>query len=77
MASLNRERVEQVIGPVDEDLLAEIVKIEAEQEELAEAHAWVTNDEAMLNNARRFPSGRVGQLVRILETIEGPLVRDE
>jgi hypothetical protein len=32
----------------------------------------MTNDEALVNEFRPFPSGAVGDLVRILDTLQGP-----
>jgi len=32
----------------------------------------MTDDEALLNDFRPLPSGRLGELVRILEPLQGP-----
>jgi len=38
-------------------------------EELAEAHAWLANDEPLMNAARPLPGGRVARLVDIVAEI--------
>jgi hypothetical protein len=67
--ALTRADVRATIGPVDDIVIAEIIAMGATAEELAEARAWAAS-EPFINNARRPPSGRVGQLLRILEKIE-------
>jgi hypothetical protein len=70
MPTLTHEDVRVVLGPVDESLVAEIVATGASREELAEAYAWVTNDEALMNIGRPLASNRVGRLIDILEPAE-------
>jgi hypothetical protein len=67
---LTRNEVIDVLGPVDDDLLVEIVGTGATQAELEEAYTWLRSDEALVNEGRPLPSGRVGALVEILETSE-------
>ena len=70
MPTLTHEDVRVVLGPVDDSLVAEIVATGASPEELAEAYAWVTNDEALMNIGRPLASSRVGRLIDILEPAE-------
>ena len=70
MATLTHEDVRVVLGPVDDSLVAEILATGASPEELAEAYAWVTNDEALMNIGRPLASSRVGRLIDILEPAE-------
>jgi hypothetical protein len=70
MPALTHEDVRVVLGPVDDSLVAEIVATDASPEELAEAYAWVTNDEALMNIGRPLASSRVGRLIDILEPAE-------
>jgi len=65
-----REDITAILGPVDEVLIAEITRIGASPAELAEAWAWVTGDEALINEGRPLPSGRVAELVSLLEALE-------
>jgi hypothetical protein len=50
--------------------VAEIIATGATKEELAEAYAWMQSDEALINAGRSLPSGRVGQIVTILQAVE-------
>jgi hypothetical protein len=65
--TLTRDDVLSVIGPTDEILVTEIIATEATIEKLAQAWAWVNNDEALINNeGRPLPSGRTAELVELL-----------
>jgi hypothetical protein len=72
MPTLTKSAVEKVLGPVDDNLVAELALTGATERELREAQAWVTNDEALVNEFRPLPSGRVEELVRILDSLQGP-----
>lgn len=72
MTALTRKDVVAVLGPVDETLITDVVTTGATRAELAEAYGWVTNDEALVNEGRSLPSGRVGTLVEILQAAEEP-----
>jgi hypothetical protein len=63
---LTREQVIAAVGGIDEIVLAEIIEMGATAEELAEAVAWSTNDEALINSGRPLATGRVGRLVELL-----------
>jgi len=64
---LTRDEVRALIGRSDDRVLTEILNMGASQAELAEARAWLENDEAMLNEGRPIPSGRVARLVELLQ----------
>lgn len=71
--TLTREEVRATVGPVDDIVVAEIIGTGATKEELAEAQAWVENDEALLNEGRHLASGgRIGRLVEILAPPDDP-----
>jgi hypothetical protein len=70
---LSSEDVRAVVGPIDETLLADILATGASAQELAEAWAWVSADEALVNEGRALPSGRVAQLIDLLEPDEGDI----
>jgi hypothetical protein len=70
MATLTHADVQAVLGPVDDSLVAEILSTDASREELAEAYAWFTNDEVLMNTGRPLASNRVGRLIDILEAAE-------
>jgi hypothetical protein len=67
MLTLTADDVRAVLGPVDDSLVAEVLAIGASREELVEAYAWITNDEAPMNVGRPLASGRVAQLIDVLE----------
>jgi len=70
VATMTREEVRAVLGPVDDSLIVEILGTGASLEELTEAYAWVTDDEAPMNAGRPLASGRVSLLIDILEAAE-------
>jgi len=68
--ALTREQVTAVLGRVDDVLIAQIIATGASKEELTEAYAWVAAEDALMNEGRAFPTGRVANLVRLLAEIE-------
>ncbi|HKA59985.1 MAG TPA: hypothetical protein VKD28_15295 [Gemmatimonadales bacterium] len=70
MAALRREDVIEKLGRVDDSVIDEIVAMGATAAELDEALAWVENDEAMLNDGRPLPRGRVARLIEIIRDVE-------
>jgi hypothetical protein len=70
MRTLTREQVRTALGDLDDDVVAEIVSVGATGDELAEAQAWLANNEPLMNSGRPLAGGRVGRLIDILETIE-------
>ncbi|WP_416193344.1 hypothetical protein [Nitrobacter sp. TKz-YC01] len=64
--ALTHDDVLSVIGPTDEILVTEIIATEVTIEELAQAWAWMNNDEALINEGRALPSGRTAELVELL-----------
>jgi hypothetical protein len=67
---LTRDDVVKVVGEVDDSVAAGLVRMGVTAEELAEARAWVDSDEALVNSGKPLPSGRVGQVVQLLSTID-------
>jgi hypothetical protein len=76
MASLSgservtRDDVIKAIGAADDVTIAQIIATGATVEELAEAQAWMANDEPMMNAGRPLATGRVRELVDILAELE-------
>jgi len=70
MKRVTRDDVIKAIGPVDDVTIAEIIGTGATADELAEAQAWMVNDEALMNAGKSLPSGRVGELIDILAELE-------
>jgi ribosomal 50S subunit-associated protein YjgA (DUF615 family) len=70
MTGLTREAIERILGPVDAATASEIATTGATETELAEAHAWLANDEALVNEFKPFPSARVQRLIELLRSME-------
>jgi hypothetical protein len=70
MKRVTRDDVIKAVGPIDDVTIAEIIGTGATVEELAEAQAWIVNDEPLMNAGKPLPSGRVGELVEILSELE-------
>ncbi len=69
MSTLMRKDVTAMLGELDEVVIVKIIATGATPEELAEAHAWLANDEPLMNAGRPLPSGRVARLVDIVAAI--------
>jgi hypothetical protein len=61
MSTLTRKDITALFGELDDVVIAKIIAIGATRNELAEAHAWIANDEPLMNAGRPLPSGRVGR----------------
>ena len=67
---ITRDDIVKAIGTVDDVTIAEIIGTGAVKDELAEALAWMANDEPMMNSGRPLATGRVRELVDILSELE-------
>ena len=67
---ITRNDVIRAIGAVDDVTIAQIIATGTTVEELAEAQAWMANDEPMMNAGRPLATGRVRELVDILAELE-------
>jgi len=70
MTRITRDDVTRAIGVADDVTIAQIIGTQATVEELAEAQAWLANDEPMMNAGRPLAIGRVRQLVDILSELQ-------
>ena len=70
MTQLTREDIAKAIGEADDVTIANIIATGATVDELAEAQAWLANDEPMMNAGRPLATGRVRELVDILAELE-------
>jgi hypothetical protein len=76
MAALTRDDVMAVLGPADDIVIAKIIASGATREELMKAYAWHINDEALVNEGRSLPSGRIGELINIMSALEAEKTAD-
>ncbi len=65
--TLTRDEVTSVLGSVDETMAVELLATGASLAELEEAWAWLNSDESLINEYKPLPSGRVAQLIDILQ----------
>jgi hypothetical protein len=70
MRRVTLEDVARAVGRADDVTIAEIIGTGATVDELAEAQAWIVNDEPLMNAGKPLPSGRVGELIDILAELE-------
>ncbi|MFW5680773.1 MAG: hypothetical protein ACOC3D_10950 [Pseudomonadota bacterium] len=70
MTVLTLDDIERIVGPVDQPTRAQLLRTGATAEELREAFAWLEADEAMADQHRPLPKGRVAELIAILEPPE-------
>jgi hypothetical protein len=70
MTRITRDDVTKAVGQADDVTVAKIIGSGATPEELAEAKAWIANDEPLINAGRPLAKGRVGELVDILTELD-------
>jgi hypothetical protein len=70
MRRVTRDDVIKAVGRADDVTIAEIIATAVTVDELAEAQAWIANDEPLMNAGKPLPSGRVGELIEILSELE-------
>ena len=66
MKLVTKEDVRVAFGGLDDVTVSEIIATGATVGELAEAQAWLANDEPLLNAGRPLATGRVRELIDIL-----------
>jgi hypothetical protein len=67
---ITRDDLIKATGAVDDVTIAQMIATGATVDELAEALAWLANDEPMMNSGRPLATGRVRELVDILVELE-------
>jgi hypothetical protein len=70
MKRITRDDVTRAVSGADDVTIAQIIATGATVDELAEAQAWLANDEPMLNAGRPLATGRVRELVDILSELD-------
>jgi hypothetical protein len=70
MRRITRDDAIKAVGAADDVVIAKIIGTGATIDELAEAQAWVANDEPLMNAGKPLPSGRIGELVDILSELQ-------
>jgi hypothetical protein len=70
MKRLTRDDIIKAVGEVDDVTITQIIGTDATAEELAEAEAWIANEDALLDAGKPPPTGRVRELIDILAELE-------
>ncbi len=71
MKRLSRDDVTRAVGGAADDVtIAAIIGTGATVDELAEAQAWIVNDEPLLNAGKPLATNRVRELVDILSELD-------
>ena len=66
MPNLSHADVVEILGPVDDELSAELLRMDAAPEELALARAWLDREDALVDAHVPPPSGRIAQIIEVL-----------
>jgi len=70
MATLTRTDIHKIVGPLDEELIIQILDTGATAEELTEAFGWFSDSFGMKNAGHHRPVGQIVRLCEILETAQ-------
>jgi hypothetical protein len=70
MRRVTRDDIAKVVSRADDVTIAKIIGTGATVDELAEAEAWIANDEPLLNAGRPLATGRVRELLDILAELD-------
>lgn len=80
--TLSIDEIRAVLGPVDDAVAADVLRLDPTTADLIAAKSWMHADEALANDHRHPPTGTVAQLIDLLssegledtdETDGGPL----
>lgn len=66
MPNLSHADVTAVLGPVDEEIAAELLRMGATAEDLALARAWIEREDALADAHVPPPSGRIARIIDLL-----------
>jgi hypothetical protein len=70
MSKASRHDVIAIAGALDEVVISNILAMGTTTEELAEAQAWVANEEALLNAGKRYPAGRAKRVLDLIAKVQ-------
>jgi hypothetical protein len=69
---VTKQDVDEMVGQLDDAAVAAIIATGASRDELLEAHAWLTADDAQRSRLHHAPRGIVAQLCDLLEAEISP-----
>jgi hypothetical protein len=64
---ITKEDVDEIVGRLDDATTAALIATAATRDELLEAYAWLTADDAQHRRLHREPHGKVAWLCDLLE----------
>ncbi len=64
---VSKEEVEEIVGRLEDAAVSAIIATGASRDELLEAYAWLTADDASHRRLHRAPHGTVARLCDLLE----------
>ena len=64
---LMKQDVDEIVGPLEDSTITALIATGASRDDLLEAYAWLTADDAQHRRLHREPHGTVAQLCEILE----------
>jgi len=64
--------IDEIVGQLDDALVAAVIATGASREELIEAYAWLTADDALHRDLHHAPQGRVAEICELLEAEIAP-----
>ena len=70
MRRLTHDDVTKAVAEADDVTVAKIIGTGATVDELAEAQAWIVNDEPLMNAGKPLAIGRVRELIDILTELD-------
>ena len=70
MTTLTRAEIQTIAGPLDDELVIQILETGATADELTEAFGWFSDSYGMKDAGHHRPTGRVVRLCEILETAQ-------
>ena len=70
MATLTRTEIHKIAGPLDEELIIQILDTGATAKELTEAFGWFSDSIGMKDAGHHRPAGQIIRLCEILETAQ-------
>lgn len=68
--AMTAHEITALIGPADEQLLSDIISVGATADDLAQAWAWVNSDDVLVDAGRPLPTGKIAELIDLLEDID-------
>jgi hypothetical protein len=70
--TVTKEDIEEIVGRLEDATMAAIIATGASKDELLEAYAWLTADDAQHRRLHSVPHGTVAWLCAILEAELAP-----